>query len=853
MLEGLAKKIWSNTDFKSDYEKLVRNAVASDLGSLDSGLTDFFKENMPESELYPKLARAASIFSHVDNSTYKDAAYRIAVSLLEYGENDGYRAAGKLILEKLGNFPAINFAFNNYHGLNNFNLRSAALYLNHVDENSIYIDNQKSILTNFQKKLWDLLIEGRNVAVSAPTSAGKSYVVQKYLAKEVMDGKASVVCYVVPSRALINQVSSDLSQTFSELGVKDNIEIVSVPNPRATYGESESVTIFVLTQERLHLLLDNDKELDFDILVVDEAQNFADGGRGVLLYSAVSRVLMQSSMAQCVFVCPFADIENSIGSFYPELEMKILTETDGAVAQNLIKVRAVKEPGSNVDLFLLNAGEEDFIGRKKLNHEILGNNFTAVFAKELSGDEANLIYAGGPARCEDIAAMLNQIPIEDGDAELEELSEFVSNSIHPKFPLAGTIRSRIGYHYGRIPSLVRKEVEKAFSSGTLKYLVTTSTLLHGVNLPAKNLFIDKPIKGMGEFLSGPEFWNLVGRAGRLGKEFEGNIFLVGSDKWAIDLTKSDKKYEVKNVLGEQLTGNFDDFVSFLSDGDAKTGMKGFDAIENTSSKVFLDYLNGNLEKTLMSFPEPISDKSKDYLYSVLDRIGPAVNLKAETISRNPTISVLIQQRLKEYFLSTIKKKGVDRVMPLHPLTGGDKVHDNYLWVFKRIHTHLEGRPAKDRSQFYFVPLARKWMRGEPLPLIIDQAISYKKNSSGDVNIPSVIRETLKDIELNLRFRYVKYLSCYTSVLADALHDLGMSEAVESIPNLGLYMEMGASSPSMLSLLELGLSRITASNVVDKMVNKNLDLQGVKNWMRRTDLESLGIPGPSVREMLSVNF
>jgi superfamily II DNA or RNA helicase len=39
------------------------------------------------------------------------------------------------------------------------------------------------------------------------------------------------------------------------------------------------------------------------------------------------------------------------------------------------------------------------------------------------------------------------------------------------------------------PQLIREKVERLFEKGFIDYLFSTSTLLEGVNLPAKNIFI----------------------------------------------------------------------------------------------------------------------------------------------------------------------------------------------------------------------------------------------------------------------------------------------------------------------------------------------------------------------------
>lgn len=69
---------------------------------------------------------------------------------------------------------------------------------------------------------------------------------------------------------------------------------------------------------------------------------------------------------------------------------------------------------------------------------------------------------------------------------------------------------------------------------SIDYLFCTSTLLEGVNLPAKNIFILSNAIGSTKFNS-IDFWNLAGRAGRLTKELSGNIiclrYIDQGNKW----------------------------------------------------------------------------------------------------------------------------------------------------------------------------------------------------------------------------------------------------------------------------------------------------------------------------------
>ena len=51
------------------------------------------------------------------------------------------------------------------------------------------------------------------------------------------------------------------------------------------------------------------------------------------------------------------------------------------------------------------------------------------------------------------------------------------------------IKLGIGIHYGDMPEVVRKAVEKDFRDRKLRVLIATSTIAQGVNLPIKTIIV----------------------------------------------------------------------------------------------------------------------------------------------------------------------------------------------------------------------------------------------------------------------------------------------------------------------------------------------------------------------------
>ena len=133
--------------------------------------------------------------------------------------------------------------------------------------------------------------------------------------------------------------------------------------------------------------------------------------------------------------------------------------------------------------------------------------------------------------------------LESFDLALEWLGE--------NHPLTRGLHYGVGLHYGPLPDPVRQAIEDEFRSSKIQILVSTNTLGQGVNMPIKTAIIyslervysnngENQIPGRNPTIREPikkrEFWNICGRAGRAGKETEGQIIFVISTS-----TLNDKK------------------------------------------------------------------------------------------------------------------------------------------------------------------------------------------------------------------------------------------------------------------------------------------------------------------------
>lgn len=791
-----------------------------------------------------RLMQSAAILSQSSETAWQHLAYRIGFASLAAADVlDGLGAASRLVLARLGNYPAIRFAFG--EGLEPETLPESIFYeiVNRRDANTVTVGGRSATLTDMQKRVWDGLTSGQSLAMSAPTSAGKSFVLLGFIENLKRTRPKSNIVYVVPSRALLSQVEDDLRKVTPDHA----FGVTTVP---IAPGDGEDVPLYVLTPERLQVLLQASPELAFDVAIVDEAHLIGESSRGVILHSVLQELEARRSQAQFLFSSPHVRNPKSFGLVVGAGEIRTIKDDNSPVAQNIVLLSGDALENQKIEANLWYNGGDLHLGEIDTAIPVYNSDDRLIYAAwALGKGSQSLVYADGPATCETIALKIQALsrdpqvgevvtipPVEE-ETELvrKALSEFAKESVHANYVLADTVRSGIGFHYGRIPPLLRGAVEAAFAEGHLDYIVCTSTLLQGVNLPARNIFMHNPHTGEERPIGPVDFWNLAGRAGRLGKDFQGNVFLVDYNNWESKPLAGPKDESIRPSLERTLVDTPAELVDYI--GDAKRPSGENPQLEAAFSKLLRDHRRGTLQQTLGRM-EGLAADTTQMVEQALKVADAAITLKDSALAESPQISGFRQQELYDYMVAKISKKGPDYLIPIHPSATFNEVLDKLRPVFARVHKYLELK--SNRSHIYWAGLALRWMRGEALPLIIDNAIKYYKKQGQNRADRTVIREVLTDIERDLRFRYVNLLSCYCAVLKQALIDTGHPNHVQKIPALALYLELGAASQTMIQFIGLGLSRHTSSRLAELTINRDMDQRGARRFLAGINPQTSGL-------------
>jgi hypothetical protein len=418
--------------------------------------------------IFGAIFAAGSVLS--DDDRESDTALEIAIRLLEARRNKQVPSdcleAIELLAEECGLYPYID--------PNRFNFLTQTI----IEAHSVKV-REKLYLHSKQMQVLLWLLDGDNVILSAPTSFGKSLLVDAFLAMR----KPSTVVVILPTIALIDESRRRLARSFGS-----HYQIITTVSDSYSAGQP---AIFVLTQERF---LQRADDIDIDLLFIDEFYKL-DPDRGDTRFETLNLALYRAlpRAKQCFMAGPhIRDInlgERWKGSF------RFLRTDYRTVTVNVID-RSAKE--ERLQTFLA--------------------DLRSV------GDAASLIFTAAPGTAQTLMRGILDAGIRYETDLGQYLGRWIAENYHPEWPVAHGNECGIAIHHGRLPRSLGQLFVHLFNEGEIKVLVCTSTLIEGVNTSAANVFVyDKKINRADfDFFS---FANIRGRVGRMMRHFVGNAFL----------------------------------------------------------------------------------------------------------------------------------------------------------------------------------------------------------------------------------------------------------------------------------------------------------------------------------------
>jgi hypothetical protein len=331
-----------------------------------------------------------------------------------------------------------------------------------------------------QALVFHKLAEGRSIILSAPTSFGKSLLIDALVAHR----QPRTVVAVVPTIALLDEFRRRMESRFPLY------QIIT----RSSEERIRSHAIFIGTQERL---LERRDSHDIDLFIIDEFYKL-DLDRNDKRSLALNAILARYGRVakQIYFLGPSIDDVPNAANFRPGIEF-IKTRYSPVTADIIDRT----EVGPNQDQLL-----EDL--------------------KSVKGS-SSLIYVQSPPAASRLADFLVKSRVRRKSVFCENLAEWLADNFHPEWILSKCVARGIGIHHGRIPRSIAYLMISLFNQSEIAAIVCTSSMIEGINTAAQNVFIyDRNISTTK--LDRFTFDNIKGRAGRMFKHNIGKIFLYNA-------------------------------------------------------------------------------------------------------------------------------------------------------------------------------------------------------------------------------------------------------------------------------------------------------------------------------------
>lgn len=395
------------------------------------------------------------------------------IKLLDYHNTNQltYNPLVNHLIRETGLFPYLELETSNWEERFVYN----AFKVDVGEENPLTLHREQSFLL---KKL----IEGKNIAVSAPTSFGKSFVIDAYIKIK----NPNNVLIIVPTLALTDETRRRLYKKFA-----NEYKIITTSDV-----ELADKNIFIFPQERAMNYINIVES--FDIMIVDE------------FYKASSKF----------------DKERSPSLIRAMIKLGAKSNQKYYLAPNITSLDS--NPFTEDMEFIRLDFSTVFLEKHELYNQIKNNDEKSEALLEILSKNKgkSLIYAGTYSNIDSLTVLFLATYEPVKNELLEMFADWLSKNYDFNWSLTKLVSREIGVHNGRLHRSLSQIQVKLFEEGTgIRNLISTSSIIEGVNTSAENVIIWRNRKGSAK-LDDFTYKNIIGRGGRMFKHFIGKIYIL---------------------------------------------------------------------------------------------------------------------------------------------------------------------------------------------------------------------------------------------------------------------------------------------------------------------------------------
>lgn len=461
-----------------------------------------------------------------------------------------------------------------------------------LEESSLLSQTKKKDSSPFELDLWQeeavyALTEGENVVIDAPTTAGKTRIVEAFFEANLHrpDFRA---CYTCPVKSL----SNDKLREFRELFGSEYVGIAT-----GDIKENLDAPIVVATLETYrNSLLGVEPDLGRHLVIFDEYHFIQDESRGSAWEEAM--ILTPPSCQILLLSASVANPEDFVG-WLEKLSRR---------SSRLVTVKKRPVPLVNLVWFknhwylpktLPKKAFDNNSNFRRPGHLPVDNLCERIVNLDVWKLTPCIVYAGKRAsvieRALTLRHYLNPLEVEEKEKVSEALLRcdelFDSLRFMDKRLKDLILKYGVAYHHSGLTPPVRHTIEFLVKAGTLRFCFATMGLSLGINFSVRSTLVSdssRPGEG-GVTQYGPsEILQMTGRAGRRGRD------LVGFSLWPT-LSYYQKFGKTKRENGfSNLRKDATTFLGLVSRGYS------IGQIEKVYAKSFLKYQAPKVQVGLLS-------------------------------------------------------------------------------------------------------------------------------------------------------------------------------------------------------------------------------------------------------------
>jgi len=698
----------------------------------------------------------------------------------------------------------------------------------------------------FIKELWPAQIiigkegifRGKSGVIQMPTSSGKTKSTELIIRSLFLRNSSANAVIVAPLRALCQEIYEIIKENF----IEDEDVNVSLSSDVLQYDfdylKNKPYKITILTPEKLDYILRQNADISngIDLIIYDEGHLFNDFSRGVkyeLLLSSLKQKL--SNKTQVVLISAVLPNANDIGKWLIG-DNSIIIETKNILPlnRNLAFVSWTRPKGwlyfvkqENIDReeffvpYVLEQSKLSLHGRERieryfpkkepyqislsLGFRLVENGSIAIFV----GKKQSAIKVAENAVDAFERGLEFKTPFQFSNTlELERLNKYIEYLLGPESVQFKASKLGIYVHHGNTPYGLKLSIEYAMLNQHAKFIICTSTLAQGVNLPIRYLIIATSKQGRDE-IKVSDFHNLIGRVGRAGIYTEGNIIFANYEiydrrhnrfknypwlktKELLNIENAEIcKSHILTIFNDKPTDEKEIIKWEENNFNIRAEIENFliSALENLDNQLNLECSVTKIAKNTLAYYQA-NDEEKKQLISIFLSIAKDIIDKEASPEKRKVFSRAIVNITEAKEILTFLNENLDNL-----------VNKNALEIFEIIWPVIfkySKKLPRIIPEAILLNLCKQWILGQSFKnlfsIIINERISIKRKATLDSTV---------DICEN-RFGFEGSFIIGSCAEIIELLDINETDTISELRLLQKMVKYGLPSKSSIIIYELGL-------------------------------------------------